>query len=233
MQNLELEPIMKLILVEDDFLLADHLKSSLNDQGFAVTHVSSPSALQKQVENSGPVDVIVLDRLLGNYDAKEALPQMRKTWPTTPILILSAISTPNERADLIDMGADDYLGKPFSTHELAARIRALLRRNGTAPTRYLSVGNLVVDSMERVISVGERMETFPPKEFLLVRTLIQEKGRIWSKSDLLGCVWGQSAALETNVVESTIANLRRKLSDLGAKVQIKNTRHAGYWIDAI
>lgn len=222
---------MKLLLVEDDVRIANHLITALIDQGFSVDHISNQSALVDEIQKSSPVQMIILDRMLGSFDAKEVLPQMRNKWPGVPILILSAISTPNERAELIDMGADDYLGKPFSTQELISRLRALMRRNVSADQYTLNVGNVAVDLVNRVISVGSAVEHLPPKEFLLLRALSQERGRVWSKNELLQYVWGQSTDVDTNVVEATVANLRKRLAEIGAEVQIKNLRNSGYWIE--
>jgi DNA-binding response OmpR family regulator len=222
---------MKLLLVEDDAKLAGHLSANLREHGFLVSLLSDEPELQALIDDPPPrIDVIVLDRLLGSHDSKESLPAIRRRWPRTPILILSAISTPNERTELLNLGADDYLGKPFSTQELLARIRALLRRGSAPAGAYLKVGDLILDSVRRVMSVGDASEALPAKEFLLLRALCQEPGRIWNKHDLLDYVWGQAATVETNVVEATVTHLRRRLSDLGTPVSIRNMRNAGYWI---
>jgi DNA-binding response OmpR family regulator len=222
---------MKLLLVEDDARLAEHLSESFKNHGFVVDHVSNQEDLDSAIAVKNQVDFVILDRLLGAHDSKDSLPKIRKRWPATPVLILSAISTPNERTDLINLGADDYLGKPFSTQELIARVRALLRRNSVPAGVYLQIGNLIIDSVKRIISVGSSVETLPAKEFLLLKTLAQESGRVWSRNELLDYVWGLNVDVETNVVEATIANLRKKLGDIHAQISIKNMRNAGYWIE--
>ena len=222
---------MKLLLVEDDSRLADHLKIGLRDQGFNIDHATCKEDLDQSLKYSDKIDFILMDRLLGAFDSKIMLPQIRKKWPTVPILILSAISTPNERAELINLGADDYLGKPFGTAELLARIRALIRRTSTPVGGYHQLGNLIIDSIKRIISVGEVSESIPAKEFLLLRALSQDTGKVWSKNDLLDYVWGQASEVDTNVVEATMANVRKKLTDIGATITIKNMRNTGYWIE--
>jgi DNA-binding response OmpR family regulator len=223
---------MKLLLIEDDFKVADHLATSLKEQGFLVTNISTASALTECLKDSVQADFIILDRLLGNIDTKSFFHRIKSKWPHAPILVLSAISTPNEKIDLINMGADDYLGKPFSTGELIARLRALIRRTIATSSNYHQVGNLIVDLMKRSISVGAHAETLSAKEFLLLRALSNEPGRIWSKNDLLDYVWGQAADVNTNVVEATVTNIRKKLQDLGSNMTIKNMRNSGYWIEA-
>jgi DNA-binding response OmpR family regulator len=222
---------MKVLLIEDDIRLAGYLIASLNEHGFIVSHIASADDLVQSLTESHPADVILLDRLLGGFDSKQDLPRVREKWPHASILILSAISTPNERTELLNMGADDYLGKPFSTSELIARIRASLRRTTAPAGNYVQLGNLVVDLIQRSISVDGHAELLPSKEFQLLRTLIQKPGRIWSKNELLDYVWGQAPDVGTNVVEATVANLRKKLQELYARVNIKNMRNSGYWIE--
>lgn len=226
---------MKLLLIEDDTKLAEHLVSNLREHGFFVTHLPDQSSLESALEVSSRYDVVVLDRLLGTFDSKVLLPKIRERWPQAPVLVLSAISTPNERTDLINLGADDYMSKPFSTQELVARLRATLRRTAAPTTayatNYASIGNMIVDSVKRIISVGDATTSLPAKEFLLLRTLTQEPGRVWSKNELLDYVWGQASNVETNVVEATIANLRKKLTEVGANASIRNMRNAGYWVE--
>lgn len=221
---------MRLLLLEDDLKLALHLEDSFKDHGFLSIIVSSYKELCDTLKSPITVDFVIMDRILGTFDSKDLLPEIKNKWPSAPTIILSAISTPNERTDLINLGADDYIGKPFSTLELVARIRALLRRTSMPGGNYLQVGNVMIDSMKRIISVGNKTDCLPAREFSLLRTLAQDPNRIWSKEDLLDYIWGQSSAVETNVVESTVTNVRKKLEELGANVLIRNMRNAGYWI---
>ncbi len=221
---------VKLLLIEDDLKLIEHLGESLRDQGFLVSPVSNRDELAEVIAAPLKVDFVVMDRLLGTVDTKPFMPELRRKWPDVPIVVLSAISTPNERTELLNLGADDYIGKPFSTQELVARIRALMRRTSAPVGNYVQVGNLILDSMKRIVSVGEKSAQLPTREFSLLRTLALDPSRIWSKDELLDYVWGQTADVDTNVVESTIANVRKRLSDLGADVSIRNLRNAGYWI---
>lgn len=223
---------MVVLLIEDDLTLAGHLVTNLKDHGMLIQHAKSQSELEQSLQSSQSVDFIILDRLLGRFDSKNSLIQLKKKWPQAPILVLSAVCTPNERTDLINMGADDYMGKPFSTQELIARIRALIRRISSSASSYLQFGNLTIDFMKRIISVGSQTGNLPAKEFLLLQTLLNEPGRVWSRSDLLDYVWGISRTADTNVVEATIANLRKKLAEIGSDVSIRNSRNAGYWIEA-
>lgn len=222
----------RLLFVEDDVKLGRHLLESLQAQGFDSTWATSVESLTDAFEQRRPYDLIVLDRMIGAIDTKDWIGRFRQAWPNAPILVLSAINTPAERTELINLGVDDYLGKPFSIQEVLARVGALLRRMGTAPSQYVAIGNTVIDQMKRLVLVQEKSEHLPAKEFLLLRTLASEPGRVWSKDALLDSVWGTSPNAETYVVEATITHLRRKLSDLGSALQIRNMRNAGYWIEA-
>lgn len=221
---------MKVLLIEDDLKLADHITRNLREQTLMVEHVADMNSLQAQIDANTRYDLVILDRLIGQKDTKQDLPRLRAKWPEAPVLVLSAISTPQERSDVLNLGADDYLGKPFSTQELIARLNVLSRRRTQAPNPFLRVGDLVVDTVQRTLTVQGRTENLPAKEFLLLRILCKEPGRVWSRDELLDYIWGSSVHLDTNVVEATVANVRRKLESLGAQAKIKNMRNAGYWI---
>jgi DNA-binding response OmpR family regulator len=223
---------MKLLLVEDDVKLVELLSGNLKEQGFLVSYAVAINQLFDFFNSDINFDIIVLDRLLQSIDTRDLIGQIKKKWPQAPILVLSAISTPNEKAELLNKGVDDYMGKPFSTQELIARIKALLRRTQQQPSTYVQIGNLVLDTITRTITVDGKADVLPTKEFLLLRVLSQDHKRIWSKTELLDYVWGQSSELETNVVESTMANLRKRIVDLKANITIRNMRNAGYWIES-
>lgn len=222
---------MTILLVEDDFTLAKHLIANLKDHGMHIQHASSQAELDQCLLGPGRIDFVILDRLLGRNDSKNCLKKIKFKWPQAPIMILSAICTPNEKTDLINLGADDYMGKPFSTQELIARIGALNRRTSSTTGSYLQIGNVIIDFIKRIVSVESKTATLPAKEFLLLQTLVSEPGRVWSRSDLLDYVWGMAGNAQTNVVESTVTNLRRRLAEIGSSVSIQNSRNAGYWIE--
>lgn len=222
---------MSLWIAEDDFILGQHLANKASEMGFSTQLLSRFEDLEQALDHSTGPDLLILDRLLGHLDTKSLLPKMKMKWANTGILVLSAISTPSEKAEVLELGADDYLGKPFDSSELIARIKSLQRRQRT-PVKppVLNVGNVSLNLIERRVQIGEQELILSGKEFVLLKTLAENPSKIWSKDQLLTQVWGQSLDLETNVVETTIGNLRRKLSEAGAQLSIKNTRNAGYWI---
>lgn len=223
---------MNTLLVEDDLNLAKHLVGNLRESGMLVQHAKTLAELNTIMDGQNNFDCIILDRLVGREDSKSSLTKIKETWPEAGILILSAVSTPNERTDLLNLGADDYMGKPFSTHELIARLRALSRRAAPQASAILQLGNVTLDLIKRSVSVDNRTEIFPGKEFLLFQALIKDPGHVWSRSDLLEFIWGMAPNSDTNVVEVTMASLRKKITDMGARVVIRNSRNTGYWIEA-
>lgn len=222
----------RVLLLEDDPKLSGPLAKAVQAEGIAVVLASSPAELDGELEGSWEFDALVLDRLVGGRDTKSRLPELKKRWPRAGVLIVSAINTPLERAELINLGADDYLGKPFLTQELLARLKSLLRRQVDPPLSYRELGNTVIDTNLRTVSVSGNSLTLPAKEFLVLKLLSEEKGRVIGKNDLLDSVWGVYAGGETNVVEATITNLRRRLSQIGSTIEIKNMRNSGYWIES-
>jgi DNA-binding response OmpR family regulator len=174
---------------------------------------------------------VILDRLLGHFDAKDLVKPIKNTWQTCSILVLSAINTPDEKSNLLDLGADDYLSKPFSTQELISRINALLRRSNKWNPNFISIGNVMLDLMKRSFTVDGKNHTPPAKEFLVLRLLVQTPGRVFNRGDIFETVWDGNRFAETNVVEATIVQLRRRLERAGANISIKNMRNVGYWVE--
>ena len=228
--------MMKILIVEDDLKLAQHLKAAMRQQNYEPTVIHDEEQLKIVLQASDkdirPYDLMIVDRLLGDFDAKVIIADLRKKNNHVPIIVLSAISTPNERADLINLGVDDYLGKPFSTQELFARMNALLRRSSAHKSQqHVQIEDLLVDTLKRTMSLNGQIEELSTKEFLLLKALTDQFGKVWSKSDLLDYVWEQSSQNDTNVVEVTIKNLRKKINALNSKLMIRNSRNVGYWVE--
>lgn len=220
-----------ILLVEDDSRLSELLAKLVQAEGLALHLVSNREELSEVLTSTLKFDVIVLDRLVDGIDMKDHVKDLKARWPLAAILVLSAINTPIERAELINLGVDDYMGKPFLSQELMARVKALARRVSSSSETYRQIGNSVIDLSRRVLNVQERTEALPAKEFLLLRSLTDEVGRVLSRNDLLDVVWGISFKAETNVVEATITNLRRRLKGLGSDIEIKNMRNSGYFVE--
>lgn len=218
----------RLLIVEDEPKLMEFLVARMKEEKFSVFTCESYRSLEQLLEFPNKrFDVIILDRLLHGKDSSELLARIKMEMPDIKVLILSAINTAREKAILLDLGADDYVAKPFDGDELVARIRVLLRRNQVK----VSLGNVSLNSHSRTMVVGSHEVALPNKEFVLLRTLLQAPRKVFNKAFLYERVWEMSAQVESNVVETTINKIRRRLIEVGATVEIKNSRNTGYWVE--
>lgn len=220
----------KVLLAEDDAKLSPILLSSIQGAGINASLVGSWDELTKQIHFGEKYDLLILDRLIGSIDTKDKILEIKGLWPHCSVLVISTINTPNERAELIELGADDYLGKPFITEEFVARIRSLIRRSGEVAPEKRKIGEAILDLVNRTLSKNSIVEALPNKEFLVLSTLSENPGKVLSRADLLRIVWGNVNLAEANLVEATVTNLRKRLSNMDCGFQIKNQRSIGYWI---
>lgn len=221
-------PTPRILIVEDEAKLLSHLVRRMTDEGFSTltitTFVELEGLLEKTVQN---FEIIILDRLLHGRDSATLISPMKKNMPAIKMLIVSAMNTSSEKAALLDLGADDYLAKPFDMDELVARVRALLRRKeGT-----IILGNVNLNLEKRSVKIADQELLFQNKEFTLLKTFIRAPGRIFNKNFLYEHVWEMSTEVESNVVEATVNKLRRRLEEAGANISIKSMRNKGYWIE--
>lgn len=223
--------VKRILLIEDDERLALQLTKVVVGEGFLLDTIASKNEVLDALNANVHYDLIVLDRMLGSMDLRDKLPEIKIRWPDTSILVISTISTPTERAEVINLGADDYLGKPFITDEFVARVRSLARRLSKKNSDIRIVGNSICELTLRRISVGTQFENLPAKEFTLFTVLSANPGKVLSREELLKSVWGCTAYAETNLVEVTLGNLRRRLANISCNFEIKNQRGIGYWIE--
>lgn len=225
---------MSILIVEDEEKLRDYLKMTLETEGHQIVLAENFSqASEWQEQTHIPLELVVMDRMLGDGDSIDLIKTWKKKHPQTSILMLSALSSAEEKGRVLDLGADDYLGKPFSTFELLARIRSLLRRKfgDSAPSQVKILGNTRVDLLSHRIFVGETPLDLSNKEYRVLTILCEKTQRVFSKFELFDRVWEASYDLESNVVEVTIKNLRRKLSTVNSDVKIISKRNIGYWVE--
>lgn len=218
----------RVLIVEDERKILDHLVSTLGEEGFSIFTCESFREIENMLEL--PVrgfEVIVLDRLLHGKDSAQLMEKIKQRIPAAKIMILSALNSSSEKTTLLNLGADDYLAKPFDTQELVARVRALTRRNRTE----LQFGNALLDIDSRVLRIGEQTIPLTNKEFILLKTLMYVPGKVYNKALLYEKVWEVHADTESNAVEVTVNKLRKRLADAGANIQIKNARNLGYWVE--
>ncbi len=228
---------MAIVIVEDESRVLSFLSEALRKEGYVIHACETyESALESIKSLNKEIEVLVLDRLLGRQDAISLIPIAKKEAPNARILILSTINDPAQKAAALDLGADDYLGKPFSLVELSARIRSLSRRQeskeGRSGNFIFNVKDLTVNALDHKVTVNQKPVDLSNKEYLLLLTLIEHPGRVYNKFQLLDKVWDTQFDIESNVVEVTIKNLRKKLSGAGSTTEILSRRNIGYWIEA-
>jgi DNA-binding response OmpR family regulator len=200
---------MRVLVAEDHTTMADRIAEGLRDAGLAVDVVYDGGAALTGAGQSA-YDVIVLDRDLPGVHGDQVCRQLAGSGPR--ILMLTAAASVDDRVDGLELGADDYLGKPFAFHELIARVRALGRRAPSAPP-VVRVGDLAVDRARHRASRGTRALTLTRKEFGILEMLAAAEGAVVSAEDLLEHVWDAHADPFSNIVSVTMARLRRKLGD--------------------
>jgi len=219
---------MRVLVAEDDEVIADFVSQGLREAGYAVDVASTgPDALKKALE--GGYDAAVIDVMLPGLDGLSVIEQLRARRQQTPVLILSARHTVDDRVKGLQAGGDDYLTKPFAFAELLARLQALLRRSAgtTEPTR-LVVGDLTLDLLSRKVERAGRTIELRPREFALLEYLMRHPGRVLSKTMILSHVWGYSFDPGTNVVDVLVSRLRDQIDESFATKMIHTVRGAGY-----
>lgn len=220
---------MKILVVDDNLEIINLLQSSLRPEGFAVD-IATDGEKGISMGLTNDYDLILLDYNLPKKDGFVVCRELRKEGKTMPILILSVRSEINDKVSLLDAGADDYLTKPFSVEELLARVRVLLRRPLEIQPQCLRVGDLILCKESFSIKRGEKNVYLTPKEFSLLKYLVENKGKILSRVKIMENVWDKEANLLSNTVEAHILNLRKKIDNDYEVKLIKTFPNRGYKI---
>ena len=221
---------MRVLVVDDEVRLAETVQRGLAAEGFVVDVVhDGEEALWAATENA--YDVIVLDLMLPKLNGYRVVEQLRAKGVWTPVLMLTAKDGEYDQADALDLGADDYLTKPFSFLVLVARLRALLRRGAPERPAVLSAGDLTLDPVSHAVARGAVPIVLTPREFGLLEYLLRHKGEVVTKSEILDNVWDSAYDGPANVVEVYIGYLRRKLDTPFGRKSIHTLRGFGYRID--
>ncbi len=218
---------MKILLVEDERAIADAVSRGLSAEGF-VTEVADNGVDGLWMAQENEYDVIILDIMLPGLNGYEVCRQLRASECVTPVLMLTAKDGEYDEADALDLGADDFLSKPFSFVVLLARLRALLRRAPATRAPVLVCGTLTMDPAARRCWRGETEVTLTAREFSLAEFLMRRKGRIVSRATIAEHVWDAELDIDSNVVEVYIGYLRRKLDKPFGSADIETLRGVGY-----
>jgi DNA-binding response OmpR family regulator len=222
---------MRILVVDDEKTLLDQLEQALEDLRYMVeTALDGQEALDKLFET--PYDLIILDIMLPKKDGLSVLREIRQAGMTTPVLMLTARGEIGDKIKGLDLGADDYLAKPFSLDELLARIRALFRRSGGQAESVLQVKDLRLDTVSREVTKGVQSVELTAREFSILEFLLYNKNRAVSRFSLAEHVWGDAfdPFSMSNFMDVHIKNLRRKIGDSGHGIIIRTIRGVGYII---
>lgn len=218
---------MRLLLVDDEARMVDALAVGLRAEGFAVDVArTGPAGLE--AARGGDHDAIVLDLMLPGMSGYRVLEALRAEGVWAPVLLLSAKDGEHDEADGLDLGADDYLTKPFSYVVLLARLRALLRRGGGPRPAVLAVGDLTLDPATHEVRRGGAVVDLTAREFSLLELLMRRGGEVVSKLELIDHVWDSPGASDVNVVEVYVGYLRRKVDAPFGRRSVLTVRGAGY-----
>ena len=222
---------MRILVAEDDPKLLKSLVHIFELNNYAVDGVNN-GADAYDFASSGEYDGLVLDIMMPEMDGVVLLKKLRSEGITTPALFLTARTEIDQRIEGLDAGADDYLPKPFSTGELLARVRAMLRRKDNFTPDMLSFGALLLNCSTYELSFFDKSLSLSGKEFQVMEMLMQNPTIIVTAEQLITHIWGWDAAVDTSVVWVHISNIRKKLEVLSAPVVIKFVRNAGYVLEA-
>jgi DNA-binding response OmpR family regulator len=217
---------MRILVVDDDVRLARQIASALTEAGHDPFVIHDGEAALGEAAGSS-FDLIVLDLGLPHMDGFEVLRRLRSRHISSRVLILTARGQVNDRVTGLQLGADDYLAKPFAMQELVARVRALGRRYPEEPTLTLQVGDLTLELASHEVFRGQRRIELSTRELMLLKVLMREPGRVFTRTELCERVWEHPHEYDTKLVEVFIGRLRKKL---GEPQLIHTVRHVGYAI---
>jgi len=222
---------MRVLLVEDDMDMAESIKSSLAGDDHSV-EVANDGERGEALALDGGFDVIVLDRMLPKKLGVAIVKTLREKGVSTPVLILSALHDEDHRVAGLNAGANDYLGKPFSTRELLARVRALWNGRDREPQTRLAVGDLEMDLLARTVKRSGKKLDLQPREFRLLEYLMRHSGQTVTRKMLLENVWDYHFDPQTNVIDVHISRLRSKIDRDFPQSLLHTVRGSGYRLEA-
>lgn len=222
---------MRLLVIEDERKIARVITESLKREKYAVD-AAYDGEEGFNLADSQPYDLLIVDRMLPGMDGTEIVKKLRENGKNMPILFLTALSTTEDKTLGLDVGADDYLTKPFAIDELLARVRALLRRPPIQQPDILKIDDLRIDKQQQTVTRAGKIIDLTNKEYALLEYLMQHPNQILGKETLIDHVWDFDADILPNNVEAYIKNLRQKIDKPFKKQLIKTVRGFGYRIES-
>lgn len=216
---------MRVLIVEDDEDLANGLTTALKHEGMVVSCLSTGDGAKKSLQQFHP-DMVILDLGLPDMDGIDVIKFCRNTKSELPILVLTARTDIENKVAALDQGADDYLAKPFEMDELLARLRVIGRRLSTSSTSEIKIGEVCLDTVAHTVAIGGKHLPLPKKEYMTLKILMEEAGRIKTKAMLENNLYDWGESIGSNAIEVHISNLRKKLP----ANFIKTIRGIGYTV---
>lgn len=219
-----------LIVLEESTTEREKMTALLRGLGYLVESAADVRDLRALLARLHSVSLFLISVREAGPDMQKLWWELRNRWPEAFIFGLADADNASLRAEVINLGADDCIGRPIEEGELVARINNLLVRR-TPHGRVTIAGNTTIKQEFRYVEIEGQSHQLPAKEFFLLRCLAQVPGRVFTRDELLDIIWGVDAEVETNVLEVTISNLRKRLERLGSNIRIKNSRNLGYWLE--
>jgi two-component system OmpR family response regulator len=217
---------MRILVVEDEARIASFMAKGLSAEGHSV-ELASTATDGMALARTHSYDLILLDLVLPDGHGRDVLSAIRDADADVPVIVVSALGEVDDKVDLLDLGADDYLVKPFEFAELSARVRAATR-HGQRSARTLEAGGLVLDTRTRVVIRGDLEADLPSREYALLEYLMRHAGQVLTRQQILDAVWGFGFESASNVVDVYVRYLRRKLDAPGEPSAIETIRGVGY-----
>jgi two-component system, OmpR family, copper resistance phosphate regulon response regulator CusR len=223
---------MRIFLAEDERKVANFIRQGLEEEGHTVEVAAEGATALDLLLGGSSYDLVVLDVMLPKRDGFEIVKTLRTHGVRTPVLMLTARDSVDDKVTGLDLGADDYLTKPFAFDEFLARVRALLRRGGDRQAPVLRVVDLTLDPSTREVARGERRITLTTREYALLEYFMRNPGRVLTRAQILEHVWDINFDPESNIVDVYVGYLRRKVDAGGETPLFHTVRGAGYVLKA-
>ncbi len=218
---------MNVLFVEDEAKIADFVRAGLKEQGFTVDYCDNgDDGYLQALDNE--YDAIILDIMVPGKDGLSILKHLRREGRNTPIILLTARNELDDRLQGLNLGADDYIAKPFFVEELVARIHAVIRRSVGERQNFLAVGALKLDRITREVTCSQKAIELTTREFNLLEYLMRSPGRVFTRTQILEHVWGYDFNPNTNVVDVCIQRIRKKIDPIDKECWIESIRGVGY-----